>query len=288
MHQAISDMLEPYQCRTPGDYKRALKEIVQQIVLLGLSRQGFFNYAAFYGGSALRIGHGLRRFSEDLDFTLLSPERDFALEKYLKGIEEELLAYELEFTARIKEKMGSSPIESAFIKGNTLAILITVADKSITASGTHENELLKIKLEIDTDPPSPSGTSEALFLTRPIPFSYRILTLEALFAGKLHAIISRNYPSGRVKGRDFYDFIWYMDRKISPDLPYLEAKLKQSGIIGEEQNLLLNRVKEMLREKMDAIDIENARADVAPFLRDEFELQVWSKEFFLSLIRTLA
>lgn len=288
MHQVISEMLEPYQCRTPGDYKRALTEIVQQIALLGLSRQGFFNHAAFYSGSALRIGYGLRRFSEDLDFTLLSPETDFTLEKYLKGIEEELLAYELEFTARKKEKRGISPIESAFIKGNTLTILITVADKSITASGTHGNELLKIKLEIDTDPPSPSGRHETLFLTMPIPFSYRILKLESLFAGKLHAIISRTYPSGRVKGRDFYDFIWYMDKRINPDLPYLEAKLKQSGIIGEGQYLSLNMVKEMLREKMDMIDIESARADVAPFIRDEFELQVWSKEFFLSLISTLA
>lgn len=287
MHQIISDMLKPYKCRTPGDYTLALKEIVQQIALLGLSRQGFFHYAAFYGGSALRIGHGLRRFSEDLDFTLLSPDRSFSLEQYLQGIEEELAAYELDFTAQLKEKQESSPVESAFLKANTLAILITVADKSVAASGTPKNELLKIKLEIDTDPPSPSGEFETLFLTTPIPFSYRILKLQSLFAGKLHAIISRNYPSGRVKGRDFYDFIWYMDREISPDLPYLEAKLKQSGIIGEDRILSLDLVKTLLREKIEAINIDGARADVAPFIRDEFELQVWSREFFLSLIRKL-
>jgi predicted nucleotidyltransferase component of viral defense system len=281
-------MLKPYKCRTPADYKNALKEIVQQITLLGLSRQGFFNHAAFYGGSALRIAHGLNRFSEDLDFTLLSPDPDFTWTKYLKGLEEELLSYELEFSAKIKEKKSKSPIETAHIKGNTLAILIAVAEKNAAVSGTHKNELLTIKLEIDTAPPSPSGKHEVLFLTAPIPFSYRILRPESLFSGKLHAILSRDYPSGRVKGRDFYDLIWYVKKQISPDIPYLAAKLKQSGIIGNNQNVSLDWVKEMLSRKIAAIDMASARADVAPFIQDEFELNLWSIEFFTSLIRTIS
>ena len=288
MHQAITEMLSPYKCQTPSDYKNALKEIVQQIVLLGLSRQGFFNKAAFYGGTALRIGHGLNRFSEDMDFTLSASEPDFSLEKYLKGIEEELLSYELEFSTQNVEKRNKTPIESAFIKGNTLAILISIADAKLTASGTHKNELLKIKLEIDTDPPSPPGEFETLFLTSPIPFSYRILKLESLFAGKLHAIICREYPSGRVKGRDFYDFIWYMKKKVSPDIPYLEAKLKQSRIIEKNQTVTLNTIKDMITDKILKIDLDDARKDVAPFIKDEFELNVWSVEFFNSLIQSLA
>jgi hypothetical protein len=218
MNKAILEMLEPYNCQTPMDYKNALKEIVQQIALLGLSRQGFFYKAAFYGGTALRIGHGLNRFSEDMDFTLLMPDPGFSLEKYLIGIEQELLSYELKFSAQKVNKKINTPIESAFIKGNTLAILISIDNINLPAAGTHKNELLKIKIEIDTDPPEPSGMYETLFLTSPIPFSYNILQLTTLFAGKLHAIISREYPRGRIKGRDFYDFIWYMGKKISPDL----------------------------------------------------------------------
>ncbi len=286
MHQAVTDMLDPYHCQTPADYKNALKEIVQQIVLLGLSRQGFFNKAAFYGGTALRIGHGLQRFSEDMDFTLLSPDPDFYLDSYLKGIEEELMSYELQFTAQRIEKRENKPIESAFIKGNTLAILISVTDKKITTSGTHKNELLKIKLEIDTDPPSPSGKFETVFLTNPIPFSYKILTLESLFAGKLHAVICRNYPSGRVKGRDFYDFIWYMKKHVYPDMAYLEAKLRQSGALDNHQAFTMNTLKDMMIQKISAIDFKEAGKDVAPFIKDEYELNVWSSEFFTALVQT--
>ena len=282
MHQAVADMLDQYHCQTPADYKNALKEIVQQIILLGLSRQGFFNKAAFYGGTALRIGHGLQRFSEDMDFTLLSPDPDFFLGSYLKGIEEELMAYELKFTAQSID----NPIESAFMKDNTLSILISISDKKITTSGTHRNELLKIKMEVDTDPPSPSGRIESLILTNPIPFSYKILTLESLFAGKLHAVICRRYPSGRVKGRDFYDFIWYMKKHVYPDMTYLEAKLRQSGALETHQAFTINTLKDMLIQIFSEIDFKAAAKDVAPFIRDEYELNVWSPEFFTALVHT--
>ena len=287
MHEAISEMLKPYNCQTPMDYKNALKEIVQQIALLGLSRQGFFHKAAFYGGTALRIGHGLNRFSEDMDFTLLTPDPHFSLGKYLSGIEQELSAYGLKFTVQKINKKKNTPIESAFIKGNTLAILITIEEIKLPASGTYRNELLKIKIEIDTNPPQPSGMFESLFLTSPIPFSYNILKLPSLFSGKLHAIISRDYPSGRVKGRDFYDFIWYMNKKVSPDLPYLEAKLKQNGKLGKKELLSMDNLKSMLMDKIPTIDFTEAKKDVAPFIKDEFELNLWSVEFFNSLIQMI-
>lgn len=287
MHQAITNMLEPYNCQSPADYKKALKEIVQQIVLLGLSRQKFFHKAAFYGGTALRIGHNLQRFSEDLDFTLIEPDNSFRLKQYLKGIEDELLSFELQFSTQYVDKRNSTPIDSAFLKGNTLAILMSISDRSIYSSGTHKNELIKIKLEIDTDPPSPSGENESIILEDPIPFSIRILKLESLFAGKLHAIICRNYPSGRVKGRDYYDFIWYMNKGVSPDLPFLEAKLKQSGTIGLNQTLTLHMVKKMIAEKVQEIDFLDAKNDVAKFIKDEFELHAWSTDFFNYLIDKL-
>ena len=287
MNKAILEMLEPYNCQTPMDYKNALKEIVQQIALLGLSRQGFFYKAAFYGGTALRIGHGLNRFSEDMDFTLLVSDPNFSLGKYLSGIEQELLSYELKFSVQKINKKINTAIESAFIKGNTLAILISIDDMELPTAGTHKNELLKIKMEIDTDPPQPSGICETLFLTNPIPFSYNILQLSSLFAGKLHAIISRDYPGGRVKGRDFYDFIWYMKKNISPDLQYLEARLKQSGKLGKTEQLSIDKLKLLLTDKISIIDFSEAGKDVTPFIKDEFELDVWSVEFFISLIQTL-
>ena len=284
MNQAVVDMLAPYNCKTPSDYKNALKEIIQAITLLGLSRQGFFNNAAFYGGTALRIGHGLNRFSEDMDFTLLNPDPEFLIDSFLKGIEEELKSYGLDLTSQKVEKKIATPVESAFLKGNTLAILMTITAGSLPASGTHKNELLKVKLEVDTDPPVPSGENETLFLTSPIPFNYRILKLESLFAGKLHAVLCRQYPSGRVKGRDYYDFIWYMNRKVRPDLRYLEAKLKQSGAIKTNEILTLETVKTMLIKKVSELDIDSARADVAPFIKDRFELEAWSADFFKYLI----
>ena len=287
MNEAISEMLKPYDCQTPADYKNALKEIVQQIALLGLSRQGFFYKTAFYGGTALRIGHGLNRFSEDMDFTLLKPDPNFSIEKYLMGVEQELLSYELKFSTYKVTKKFRTPIESAFIKGNTLEILISIDNIKFPVTGTHKNELLKIKMEIDTDPPQPSGMCETLFLTNPIPFSYNILELSSLFAGKLHAIISRDYPSGCVKGRDFYDFIWYMKKKVTPDLQYLEAKLKQSSKLDENEQLSLDKLKLLLTDKLSTVDFTEAEKDVAPFIKDEFELKVWSAEFFNSLIQSL-
>jgi len=173
------------------------------------------------------------------------------------------------------------------MKGNTLAILILVADLKLSAVGTHKNELLKIKMEVDTDPPQPSGMYETLFLTNPIPFSYNILQLSSLFAGKLHAIISRDYPGARVKGRDFYDFIWYMKKNISPDLQYLEAKLKQNGKLGKKEPLSLDKLKLLLTDKISTVDFVEARKDVAPYIKDEFELKVWSVDFFNSLIQFL-
>ncbi len=280
-------MLEPYNCQTPMDYKNALKEIVQQIALLGLSRQGFFYKAAFYGGTALRIGHGLNRFSEDMDFTLLKPDPDFLLEKYLSGVEQEFLSYELNFSVQRINKKINTAIESAFIKGNTLAILISIDGIKLPAVGTHKNELIKIKMEIDTDPPQPSGKYETLFLKNPIPFSYNILQLTSLFAGKLHAIITRVYSGGRVKGRDFYDFIWYINKSVSPDLQYLEAKLKQSGGLGEKEQLSFYKLKLLLTDKISTIDFAEAGKDVAPFIKDGYELNVWSAEFFNSLIQAL-
>lgn len=284
MHEAIKQMLAPYKCITPEDYKNAFKEIIQEIALLGLARHNFFDRAAFYGGTALRIGHGLGRFSEDLDFTLLKADPDFNLKSFLKGIEDELIIYDLKLNAEIKEKTKESDVESAFLKGNTIEILISIEGWEKKKIPLNKNDGIKIKIEIDITPPTPSGNVETKYLTSPINFSYKVLTLPSLFSGKIHAVLCRKYESGRIKGRDHYDFIWYMNKGIMPDLEYLEAKLVQSGHWNKNQKLTMNELKKLLEIKFSEIDWQEAKKDVIPFIKDTFELSVWSKEFFIQLL----
>ena len=148
MHQAIKDMLERYTCKTSEDYKNALKEIMQEIALLGLSRQKFFDKAAFYGGTALRIAHGLGRFSEDMDFTLLQNKNSFNITQYLKGIEDEFSSFGLGLSSEKRHKSVETTIDSAFLKANTLEYLLQIEGLNNPASGTNKNELLKIKFEL--------------------------------------------------------------------------------------------------------------------------------------------
>lgn len=284
MNPAILQMLVPYECLTPEDYKNALKEIMQEVTLLGLYRQKFFNKAAFYGGTALRIAHKIQRFSEDMDFTLLRANEKFDLSVYLKGIEEEFAAFGLGLTTKKNIKNINSSVDSAFLKANTLEHLLMIEGLPNPASGTNKNEIIKIKLEIDTTPPMPMGGLDTLYLTLPIPFSYQILSLPSLFGGKLHALLCREYKSGRVKGRDYYDFIWYKTKKVLPDLAYLKGKLCESGHWNIEKKFGPAELKAMLEKKFETTDWESAKKDVAPFIKDQAELDLWSAPFFKSLI----
>ncbi|MBL6991725.1 MAG: nucleotidyl transferase AbiEii/AbiGii toxin family protein [Bacteriovoracaceae bacterium] len=284
MNSAILQMLEPYECRTPEDYKNALKEIMQEVVLLGLYRQKFFDKAAFYGGTALRIAHKIRRFSEDMDFTLLRADENFDLSVYLKGIEQEFAAFGLTLTTKKNIKNVETSVDSAFLKANTLEHLLMIDGLPNPGRGTNKNEIIKIKLEIDTTPPIPMGELETLYLTLPIPFSYQILSLPSLFGGKLHALLCRQYKSQRVKGRDYYDFIWYKAKKVAPDLAYLKGKLCESGHWDSKKDFGTAQLKTMLEKKFETTNWESAKKDVAPFIKDQAELEIWSTAFFKSLI----
>lgn len=153
MNPAIITMLERYRCITAADYENALKEIIQEIGLLGLYRAKFFEHAAFYGGTSLRILYGLDRFSEDLDFSLLKPDANFSLKPYLDAIKTELNALDFSVTVMTKDKNIETPIESAFIKANTKEHLLKIKVPEIISDRMHSNANLNIKLEVDTDPP---------------------------------------------------------------------------------------------------------------------------------------
>ncbi|MFP5384715.1 MAG: nucleotidyl transferase AbiEii/AbiGii toxin family protein [Bacteriovoracia bacterium] len=277
-HPAIQQMLNRYQIKSKEGIKNALKEVIQEVALLGLARQNFFDKAAFYGGTALRIAHRLNRFSEDLDFELLRGNNDFKLENYLNGIDDELKSFGLNLKSERKVKSVESAADSAFIKGNTLEHLLMIQGLQDPKRGFNKNDVIKIKLEIDLNPPETHSSTEILVHEYPIFFSYRILDLPSLFAGKLHAVLCREWKGERIKGRDFYDFLWYVARGISPNLPYLESKMRQSENLNETltREVLIKR----LETKFEKVNWELAKRDVAPFIKDEIELSVWNEAFF--------
>ncbi|MBN2415234.1 nucleotidyl transferase AbiEii/AbiGii toxin family protein [bacterium] len=282
MHNAVHDMLQKYACRTSDDYRNALKEIIQEIALLGLYRGGFFDRAAFYGGTALRIFYGLNRFSEDLDFSLLEPDPGFTVAAYQKPLQDELASFGFTVEVTPKEKQMASPVESAFIKTGTRMNLIKIGLQPDLVQGVMENELLKVKIEVDTDPP-PGAEFEVKYHLNPIPFHVRVCTLPVLFAGKLHALLCRNWGGGRVKGRDLYDYVWYVSREAAVDLGHLQARLKQTGHLPPESVLDFERLKQMLHGKFSLIDFTQAKQDVLPFIPDPEVTDLWSKNFFTGI-----
>ena len=282
MNPAIQRMIERYSRDTIEENVAALREILQQLALLGLWRSKFFERAAFYGGSALRILYGLDRYSEDLDFSLLAPERDFSLGRYGSALERELAGFGFEVSFEPIDKSQESPIESAFIKTNTLKqIGLIEADRGLLR-GLHSEQKLKIRLEVDVDPPGGFET-EAKPILQPVPFAVRTYSLPDLFAGKMHALLCRRWRN-RVKGRDWYDYVWYVANYPRLHLSHLEQRMRQSGDYTSEGPLGPEALREMLREAVENLDIERAREEVLPFVLDRRSVEIWSVDFFTSLI----
>ncbi|MDD4202193.1 MAG: nucleotidyl transferase AbiEii/AbiGii toxin family protein [Candidatus Omnitrophica bacterium] len=285
MNDAIKVMLDRYNCQSVNDYENALKEIIQEIALLGLWRSKFFEKAAFYGGSALRILYGLDRFSEDLDFSLLKKDKKFSIESYCKAVEEELKSFGFSVSVQKKEKTVKTNIESAFIKGGTLNNMIIIEVPEIVKKKIHSGRGLKIKLEVDIDPPADFKT-EAKYILHPMPFSVNAYALPYLYAGKMHAILCRSW-SNRVKGRDWYDLVWYIARGESLSLKHLYMRMKQSGHLNKYRSLTEYRFIQLLQDKIDSTDFENAKKDVEPLLKDPLSIVVWSKEFFSTICKKI-
>lgn len=283
MNGLIQQMLGRYECRTENDYVNALREIIQEIALLGLWRGKFFEHAAFYGGTALRILYGLNRGSEDLDFSLLAPNSDFRLSGYANALKQELSSFGLAVDFVTKEKNRQFSIDSAFLKTNTKQLLISVGLPDSSTDRIHSRRELKIKLEIDIDPPMEFET-EVKTLLRPIPHSVRVYTLPCLLAGKLHAVLCRKWQN-RSKGRDWYDMIWYAAHHPIVDLAHLETRMRQSGDYPDDLPLTLNRLTQFLSTAIDGIDVNILKVDVQPFISDQQELDLWSKEFFREIIK---
>ena len=278
MHEAVAGMLSRYEPKSADDSIRALREIIQEVALLGLWRAKFFEHAAFYGGTALRILYGLDRFSEDLDFSLLAPSRDFNLGRYTSSLEEELLAFGFNVRVDLIDKAVETAVQSAFLKGNTRNELLVIETGEEIARMVPAGQALKIKLEVDTDPP-PGFSTHTRYLLQPIPFAVRCYTLPSLFAGKMHALLFRRWKN-RVKGRDWYDFVWYAANHPQLNLAHLELRMRQTGHWKGTAPLSASVFTELLNEVINRLDVDQARRDVAPFIRDRQMLAVWSRDFF--------
>lgn len=282
MNDAIRRMLDAYTFQTRDDYTNALREILQSLALLGLWRTKFFEHAAFYGGTALRILHGLDRYSEDLDFSLLKPDAGFSLGTYGDGLRRELASYGFEVEFEVRKKVAESRIESAFLKTNTLRQMMVIRADADVLGEQHAREQLKIKLEIDTLPPGGFETITRPVLY-PVPFAVRAYSLPDLFAGKMHAILCRSWKS-RVKGRDWYDLVWYLGRHPELRLSHLEQRMRQSGDWTAAAPFRRDDLLENLRRRIDTLDVEQARTEVARFVRDRSSLDLWSPDFFRQII----
>ncbi len=277
----IEQMINKYNPITLGDKKNAIKEVLQEVVLAGLSKTDFFNHAAFYGGTALRIFYGMDRFSEDLDFTLLVADDDFDMRKYFKPISDVVSSIGLNFEVSKKDKTLHSNIDSAFIKGNTKETIITIYPNSVDASRIIHNEKIIIKFEVDVNPPLYAKT-EIKFRLLPFPYQVRVYDKTSLFAGKIHAVIARSWKN-RIKGRDLYDYVYYLSLEAKVNLKHLEARLKQTKTIDENIKLSKDFLINILEKRFDEIDYDIAKSDVRPFIKDQATLDLWSNNFFKSI-----
>ena len=271
----IQDRLDGYACRSTLEEEQALREITQEIVLAGLGRTDFFQKAGLQGGTCLRIFHGLNRFSEDLDFALQVPDSSFVLRPYLDVLARELIAYgcSLEMDDRSK---ADQIVRMAFLKDDSLGNLLQLAYRPTTGP----SRKLRIKLEVDTDPPAGAAV-ETKYLDVPFPSAICVFDPPSLFAGKLHALLCREY----LKGRDWYDFIWYTARKTPINYELSASSLEQLGP-WQGQRLHVDRdwCVDQLHAKIEATDWVRAREDVRRFVKpsETPSLDLWSRKFFLA------
>ena len=261
-------MLSAYDTSTDISKRNATYEVMQQVALAGLQRGGFFEKAAFYGGTCLRIFHGLGRYSEDMDFTLLKEDASFNIENYFPSIIAEFKALGRDVVITKKDKRNFGKVESAFLKDDTHVYnLAFQTEKS-----------LKIKIEVDTQPPLGFQTEQKLLL-HPFSFMTRCVTLPDLFAGKMHALVYRKW-SHRVKGRDWYDFEWYVRNGVPLDFEHF----RQRAIDFNGEDLDKETFLTKLTERLATTDIKAVKNDVLPFVKNPSELDIWSNDYFVQLV----
>jgi predicted nucleotidyltransferase component of viral defense system len=278
MIEMIETRLKVYAPQTLEAEAQALKEILQEIALYGLSTTDFFEQAAFQGGTALRILHALPRFSEDLDFVLKAPNRTFKWEKYIKAISIACKQYGVHPDI-LDKSQADNAVKKMFLKDDSIGKILNLS------FAHHPGKKLLIKLEIDTNPPLGSHF-ELKFVEFPLDYSIVTQDLSSSFAGKCHALLCRNY----VKGRDWYDLTWYVARKIQPNFTLLQNALIQCGPwMNQKIEVDMTWFYKHMENKIQQIDWKKVTEDVAPFLnaQDKKALNLWSIDFFMDKLSKL-
>lgn len=276
----IKEWIAEYKPTNEEEVLAALREIMQEITLAGLSRTDFFDKAAFYGGTALRIFYNLDRFSEDLDFSLLEKNSDFSLEPYFNAIVTEFEASGMQVSIREKDKKIKTSIESAFLKSETIWKELVLEDIAKQA-GIASNRNIKIKIEVDIVPPLSFHTEEKLLL-RPFSFYVKCFSSTSLFAGKMHALLFRKWKN-RVKGRDWYDLEWYIKKSIPLNINHFLQRAKNTGD-WNKNTISEKEIMQLLREKINAVSFENIKEDVVRFIKDKQSLEIWNQKYFNDLV----
>lgn len=279
----IKEWIENYKPTTEAETLAALREIMQEIALAGLARTDFFKEAAFYGGTALRIFHGLDRYSEDLDFSLLKPNPNFTLEPSFLSIQKEFESLGLKVSLRQKNKTRATAIESAFLKTETLWEELVLED-IVQQTGIKFNRNVKIKIEVDRQPHLGFNSEEKL-LVRPYSFYIKCFDLSSLFAGKMHALLFRKWKN-RVKGRDWYDLEWYIRKGVPLNLNHFALRAFETGDWPSE-TITQNELLMLLQQKINEVSIEKIKQDVRPFIKNINQLEIWDKQYFLNLIELI-
>jgi len=279
----IKEWLEDYKPINQEETEQALREIMQEIALAGLQRSGFFEKAAFYGGTALRIFHGLQRFSEDLDFSLIEVNPDFSLEPYLRGVEAEFSALGVTVSIEEKTKTATTTIDSAFLKPDTTWKELIIKE-ILPQESVKMRPIIKIKIEVDTRPPMGFTTEEQLLL-KPFSFYVKCFTLPDLFAGKMHALLFWKWKE-RVKGRDWFDMEWYIRKNIPLNLDHLIIRSQDSGD-WKEQTITKEQFMTLLQQKIESVSFNKIKEDVVRFIPDEKMIEIWSQQYFSDLIQKI-
>lgn len=279
----IKDWIATYQPTNEEEVLSALREIMQEIALAGLSRTDFFEKAAFYGGTALRIFYGLDRFSEDLDFSLLEVNPDFSLEPYFAAVITEFEATGIKVSIREKDKRIKTSIESAFLKSETIWKELVLED-IVQQAGIKSNKSIKIKIEVDCVPPLGFKTEEKLLL-RPFSFYVKCFTRSNLFAGKMHALLFRKWKN-RVKGRDWYDLEWYIKKGIPLNKEHFLQRAKDTGD-WNKKSITEKQFLKLLHEKINSTSLNKVKEDVVHFVKNDNVLDIWSTDYFNDLVEKI-
>ncbi len=284
-NDTLIQMINRFKTNNDKTRRQAIRECMQEIALCGLGRSNFFNEVSFYGGTCLRIFFGLNRFSEDLDFTQDMPYNyKFELAKYKNFIDNEFSSLGLNVKFEVSEKAENNNIKRGYIKGNTRELMLAFGFGESAANKINHNDVTKVKLEVDSNPPF-FAAYDIKFGLLPNPYPVRTYDIESMFAGKISAVLGRNWQT-RVKGRDFYDYVFYLKNRVKVNLICVEARIKDEGV-DLDNPLTLDELKRLLCEKFDTIDYNSAKDDIVNFIDNPDEVNVWSADFFKSITQNL-